>query len=378
MVTHKSLVTALINWAVMLQNRRRLAEAEAVYLQALDSCRLSRCARRRSGVNPEPPWFLLPRRADCRRRGGTKPGRGGGVWAGSTRNTLSYLKNLGDLHARTGDWEEAIALHSEALGVRRRVKGVGHNEVAQSANDLAVAYAGLGDDASAETLFREALGVVPPRPSAAIIPRPATAQCNLGGLLLRRDRSSKGDTTSRGGIRDPAESRGARRSRPAALRPPARASLRRSREPLGGARSTRSLSAFMRRGEVHLSRPCGPRDVGGRRLSQNCGALVTGAEEIYLFAGRYFEEHGDTLRLRLAKIQSEPRRPIPRADQSECKALAGSERTARLGGRRDSLEYATVLNLLAESWRDERDYDRAITLYTGRSGFGSGGKRVHP
>ncbi len=74
-------------------------------------------------------------------------------------DVASSLNNLANLYYVQGDYASAAPLHQRSLGIREKVLGPKHPEVATSLNNLALVYHDQGDSASAEPLYERSLAI---------------------------------------------------------------------------------------------------------------------------------------------------------------------------------------------------------------------------
>ena len=95
------------------------------------------------------------------------------------------LNDLGALREGEAKYDEAVANHQRALEIRKRLYGPIHRDVAQSMNNLGIAFARLGNDDQALEYYRGALSVyeqtLGPRHS-----RLSLSLNNIGNVLRRQ------------------------------------------------------------------------------------------------------------------------------------------------------------------------------------------------
>ncbi len=93
------------------------------------------------------------------------------------------LLRLGEVYSKWGEYEKARELMQEASALLRRIYQKPHPDLAMALNNLATVHLQLGDLATAETLFRESLGM---RHHLGESQRPIKTTNNLATILMER------------------------------------------------------------------------------------------------------------------------------------------------------------------------------------------------
>ena len=189
--THPDTATSLNNLAELYRSQGRYADVEPLYLQALDIWRsqlgethpntagslnnLAALYRSQGRYENAEPLFLQA--LDIRRSqlGETHP------------DTATSLNNLAELYRSQGRYADAEPLYLQALDIRRSQLGKTHPTTATSLNNLAALYQSQGRYADAEPLYLQALDI---RRSqlGETHPDTATSLNNLAGLYQSQGR----------------------------------------------------------------------------------------------------------------------------------------------------------------------------------------------
>ena len=351
----------------MLQNQGKLVEADARYREALAICRAASVRDYRQEADILNFLGFLCAVGDKLEEARQLYKEALSVCEQVDDNHLARaetLKNIGDALSGLGHWTEAVASHSEALAIRIQCDASPY-DIAQSTSDLSVAHGGAGDLAAAEELsrrslllFRESQGEG--HPDYAIV------LFNLGSILVKTGRSMEGVAL----LEEALEA--GRKSLPPddpqlisfTL------SLAKAYASVGKSNAARhlfeQLSAKLRRGEASL-RPRVVADLlDAASFFQEFGSYAE-AEGIYLFVARFFQARTDPLStsayLRSQADLAALYLRLGRTLQSKEVSVQALEMLTSSGGQ-NSLEFASVLNNMAEAFRAEARYDRAIEYYT--------------
>lgn len=111
---------------------------------------------------------------------------------GSTRHlaVVNGINNIGNAHARRGDYHAARTMHEVALRIRRELSAGDHPDTATSLDNLAVVCIQLGDLASARKYAAECLAMRR-RLFPSDHPDVARAMNNLGGVEEKRGQTAE-------------------------------------------------------------------------------------------------------------------------------------------------------------------------------------------
>jgi predicted HTH transcriptional regulator/tetratricopeptide (TPR) repeat protein len=153
---HPDVARSLNNLAELYRTQGRYAEAEPLYLEAMEMCRLepdvasslnnlAEFYRAQGKYEEAEPLYLEAMGIYRRLLGEEHP------------DIASSLNNLAELYRAQGKYEEAEPLYLEAMGIYRRLLGEEHPDIATSLNNLAGLYSSQGKYEEAEPLYLEAL-----------------------------------------------------------------------------------------------------------------------------------------------------------------------------------------------------------------------------
>jgi tetratricopeptide (TPR) repeat protein len=149
------------NLARLLEAQGKLSEAEPLYREALEHCRVT--------LDHQHPETLAAKNNlgnllnKLGRLDEAEPLLSAALEARETTlgsehpDTLVSMNNVAILLKAKGDLEGAVALYREALDVRRRAQGEGHLDTLAATNNLGIALKGEGKLEEAEALCRMAL-----------------------------------------------------------------------------------------------------------------------------------------------------------------------------------------------------------------------------
>jgi serine/threonine-protein kinase len=184
---HPTTATALNNLGLVLMDWHGLDEAEQVYAEAM-RIDIAQLGPNHSGTlnNASNLGYVHASQgklelAESELRDVLARERAAGI-----KDLVFELNRLGDVRRRRGDWQEAVALHREALA-QAKMFAPSSRQAALSHHFLGVALAAGGDDTAAEAELRAALaafrGLMPPDGAH---PFAASTRLALGELLVKR------------------------------------------------------------------------------------------------------------------------------------------------------------------------------------------------